>query len=185
MGGTRRVPNDPRRRERILDAALDVIAANGVHRTTHRRIAERAGVPLGSLTYYFGGLDELLEQAFARLSEHMSQWYQAALDGARDQDEACEAVADLICGQEYVSSRETVLIIEMYSYAQHSPGVAALGRQWLLRSRNSLSAHFSEPACRAIDALIEGWPIHRAFDEGPPDRATVLAAVRAIARHVR
>lgn len=184
MGGTRRVPNDPQRKDRILEAALDVVAESGVHRTTHRRIAERAGVPLGSLTYYFDGLDQLLEQAFTRLSEHMSQWYRAALDAARDQDEACEAVADLICGQEYVSARELVLIIEMYSYAQHSPAVAALGRQWLLRSRDSLSVHFSEPACRAIDALIEGWPIHRAFGE-PPDRATVLAAVRAIARHVR
>ncbi|GGY85939.1 TetR/AcrR family transcriptional regulator [Streptomyces nitrosporeus] len=185
MSGVRRVPNDPQRRERILDAALDVIAGHGVHKVTHRRVAEHAGVPLGSLTYYFDGLEDIFEQAFTRLSESMSQSYRAALESARDQDEACEVVADLICGQEYISRRELSLIIEMYSYAQYNRAVAAVARRWLFRSKDSLSLHFPEPACRALDAFIEGWPMHRAFEGTSLDRETVLATVRAIARNVR
>lgn len=34
-----RRPNDPQRRERILQATLDTIAAHGVHAVTHRKIA--------------------------------------------------------------------------------------------------------------------------------------------------
>ncbi len=34
-----RRPNDPQRRERILQATLDTIAAHGVQAVTHRKIA--------------------------------------------------------------------------------------------------------------------------------------------------
>ncbi|GAB3561995.1 TetR family transcriptional regulator [Amycolatopsis endophytica] len=184
MAGTRRVANDPGRRERILDAALDVIAGHGVHKTTHRRIAERAQVPLGSLTYYFDGLEAIFEQAFARLSELMSQRYRDRLAAARDAGEACEVVTDLICGPDYAGSREVVLLFEMYSYANHNPAVADIARQWLFRSRDALERHFPPRACRAIDALVEGWPMHEVFERAPLERAAVLATVTAIAEHV-
>ncbi len=43
----------------------------------HRKIATLAGVPLGSMTYYFSGIDELLLEAFSRFTEIMSRQYQA------------------------------------------------------------------------------------------------------------
>jgi len=181
MSGTRReVPNDPGRRERILDAALDVVAAEGVHGTTHRRIAARAGVPLGSLTYYFAGLDEILAEAFARLVDAMSAFYGRTLGTAETREEAEAAVVELICGPAYASEREMTLIFEMYAYANHDPAVQALARDWVLRSRDTLSRHFPEDVCRALDVLVEGWPIHRSFDAAPTDRALVAATVHAI-----
>lgn len=48
------------RRRRIVDAAIDVIATEGLARLTTRRIAERAEAPLGSLHYCFRNKDELL-----------------------------------------------------------------------------------------------------------------------------
>ena len=59
-----RPPNDPHRREKILQATLDTIAEHGIHAVTHRKIATCAGVPLGSMTYYFDGMEPLLEEAF-------------------------------------------------------------------------------------------------------------------------
>ena len=49
---------DPDRKDRILEAALEVIADHGVAGTTHRSIAARADVPLGSTTYHFETLDD-------------------------------------------------------------------------------------------------------------------------------
>ena len=49
---------DPGRRERIIDACLDVIAEHGVAGTSHRRVAAAARVPLGSMTYHFDGMDD-------------------------------------------------------------------------------------------------------------------------------
>ncbi|MFG1604917.1 TetR/AcrR family transcriptional regulator [Actinoplanes sp. NPDC049265] len=184
MGGTRRVANDPLRKERILDAALTVIAGRGVHGTTHRRIAAEAGVPLGSLTYHFDGLDGIIEQAFQRLADLMSERYGRALTEAPDQAAACAAVTDLICGDEYATPRELTLLHEMYSYANHNKAVAETCRQWLGRSRTSLTTHFSERASRAIDALIEGWPMHQAWEHEPLDRELVRTTITALAQRL-
>ncbi|MEU3270947.1 TetR family transcriptional regulator [Saccharomonospora sp. NPDC006951] len=184
MGGTRRVANDPLRKERILDAARDVIARHGVHATTHRRIAEAADVPLGSLTYHFEGLEAILEQTFARLSESMSARYRAAMEAASDRREACAAVTDLICGTEYATPDEVVLLFEMYAYANHNAAVAETARQWMFRSRESLAAHFPERTRLALDALVEGWTMHQAFVRAPLERDVVMATVTAIAERV-
>lgn len=182
MGGTRRqIPNDPRRRERILDATLETIVEHGVHRTTHRRIAETAGVPVGSLTYYFDGLDAILEHAFARLADHMSADYRAALQAATTTRDACAAVVDLICGRQYATPRHMTLIFEMYSYANHNNVVAETTRRWMERSRDSLALHFPPHVCAALDALVEGWSMHQVFQRRPLDRTVVQAMVDAIA----
>jgi DNA-binding transcriptional regulator YbjK len=185
MGGARRVANDPLRKQRILDATLTVIAQHGVPGTTHRRIAGEAGVPLGSLTYHFDGLGDIIEQAFARMAESMSERYHAALTAAPDRPAACAAVADLICGDEYATPRTLTLLHEMYAYANHNRTVAETLRQWLRRSRASLARHFSERACRAIDALIEGWPMHQAWEREPLDRELVRETVAAVAERLR
>lgn len=92
---TRR-PNDPQRRERILQATLDTIAAHGIHAVTHRKIASCAGVPLGSLTYYFSGIEALIEEAFRNFTVEMSAQYQQFFDGVGSCEQACDAIAELI-----------------------------------------------------------------------------------------
>ncbi len=52
------------RRQEILIATLRVIAASGTDSVTHRRVAAKADVPLGSLTYYFESREELIREAF-------------------------------------------------------------------------------------------------------------------------
>src|ERR1700754_5144638 len=58
----RRARGERRRRE-LLEAALVVIDERGVQATPHRAVAEAAGVPLATTTYYFESLDHLLEEA--------------------------------------------------------------------------------------------------------------------------
>jgi DNA-binding transcriptional regulator YbjK len=44
----------------IAAATADLLTEQGPHTITHRAVAARAGVPLGSLTYYFSSLEDLL-----------------------------------------------------------------------------------------------------------------------------
>lgn len=179
--GVRAVPNDPSRRARIVDAALDVIVEVGVHRTTHRRVAARAEVPLGSMTYYFDSLDDIIRAAFALLVETMSTGYAQKVETADTLEQACDAVTDLICGQEYADREQVVAIYEMYSYANHDTAVATMMSEWLAHSRAVLTRYFSPEASGAIDALVEGWPMHRAMAGGALDRNIVRTTVLAIA----
>lgn len=176
----RDVPNDPDRKNRILDATLEVIAEHGVYRTTLRRIAARAQVPLGSVTYHFTNLDDVLARAFARLVDHMSAQYRERLENAPSRAEAEAAVVELICGPTYAPKEQMVLLFEMYAYARHNDAVTALTRSWLHTSRESLAPHFSPNTAKALDVLIEGWPMHATFEKSPPEREVVAAAVHAI-----
>ena len=76
MTAVRRV--DPDRKDRIVDAALDVIAEHGVAGATHRTIAAAADVPLGSMTYHFENLDEVLPRITAGMRMRIENKREAA-----------------------------------------------------------------------------------------------------------
>lgn len=181
MTGRRGTPNDPERRERILDAALEVIAEQGVHRTTHRRIAARAQVPLGSLTYYFDGLPEILRSAFVRFVDRLSGRYWEAVRGAEGTEAACAGIVEMICGDRYTSPQEQTILVELYSYGSFDAQVGAMRRQWQDRSQEALAAHFDRDTARALDALLEGWTLHRGFGDFRADRGAVERAVHRLA----
>jgi DNA-binding transcriptional regulator YbjK len=50
-------------RRRLLEATLEVVGTEGIGAVTNRRVATRAGVSLGSLTYHFASQADLLREA--------------------------------------------------------------------------------------------------------------------------
>jgi DNA-binding transcriptional regulator YbjK len=57
------------RREALLEAAIRVVAAQGMRGLTHRAVELEAGVPHGSTTYYFGTRHDLLVALMAYMAE--------------------------------------------------------------------------------------------------------------------
>lgn len=51
-------------RQRILDAVLAIIVDEGMRAVRHRAVAERAAVSLGSTTYHFSSIEELIISSF-------------------------------------------------------------------------------------------------------------------------
>ncbi|GLY19508.1 TetR family transcriptional regulator [Kineosporia sp. NBRC 101677] len=180
MGGARRVPNDPERRARIIAAALQVIVEQGVHRTTHRRIAAAADVPLGSLTYYFDDLTAILEEAFNHLYVTWAANVRRDLQAAGTREQATEVLINLICGVGHASPADVTALIEMYSFGNYNEAVRKLLRDWLFVTRVSLSQHFSPSTALALDVLLEGWPLQRVFEGRTPDRSLVERTVKAV-----
>ncbi|WP_416968114.1 TetR/AcrR family transcriptional regulator [Streptomyces sp. 4F14] len=171
---------DPRRREHILAATLDHIAAEGVAGVSHRKIAARAGVPLGSMTYHFTGIDDLLREAFTRFADHIVEVFDEYLGGAADTEQARQAVIDLVHTISDGPQRDLVLTQELYTLAARRPEYRELTRTWMARSRDLLERHFDPDTARQLDALIEGLTLHRALDTAPHDRALTTEAVRRI-----
>jgi AcrR family transcriptional regulator len=77
----RRVARGDATRSQILEAARDVLAADGYSGTTTRAVAERAGVQLSLVHYHFGGkrglLAAVLEHENERLLARQQQLYAA------------------------------------------------------------------------------------------------------------
>ncbi|MGH3370480.1 MAG: TetR/AcrR family transcriptional regulator [Nocardioidaceae bacterium] len=86
---------DPDRKQRILQAAVEVIAEHGLPRTTHRLIAATADVPLGSLTYHFSTLDDLCRQGFEQYAARLSTTYAAYFEAISTREQLIDAVTDL------------------------------------------------------------------------------------------
>lgn len=173
-------PPLPLRRRVILDSTLRVIATTGLHKTTHRLIARDAGISPGSVTYHFSDLSQLFEESFAHLVAQMSADYCQRLQAATTGHEACQAVVGMLCGPGYLDSQRMTLLFEMYSFGNFNPTVRELCRHWLESSHASLRLHFSQPTCSALDALIEGWPMHAHFQGVELDRNVVERTIHAI-----
>lgn len=125
-----RGPTDPDRRARIARAAIAVVASQGVEGLTHRKVAAEAGVPLGSTTYHFGSLDELvaaaMEQAAARSVAALRSWERGL---APDADLA-QALADFVIRSIDEKREDTVAEYNLYALALHRPGLRAAAVAW-------------------------------------------------------
>jgi DNA-binding transcriptional regulator YbjK len=183
MPGLRRSRrHDPGRRDRLIDAALTVIAERGVTGTSHREIARAADVPLGSMTYHFASLEEILFEAFTRHADAAAAVFDQRLAAATDRDEAIEAVITAVSGYVVGSPRDLVLTLELYAAAARNPALRAVTQAWMERSRRALELHFDATTAREIDALIEGLTLHSTLSTHPMDAQQIRHAIERYLR---
>lgn len=172
---------DPDRRDRLIDATIDVLAEHGVAGTTHRVIAAAADVPLGSVTYHFASLDELRTLAFTRHAEAMSVLYAAHFDAVATRDDLVEAVVDLVHGGTG-DHHDALVSSELYLAALRNPALRAVTEVWMRTSRAVLERFVDPDTARGLDALTEGLTIHDLLGTAPrPREVTRAAVVRALA----
>jgi len=62
-------PRGAARRTALLEAVLTIVAKIGIDAVTHRRVAEEAGLPLASTTYWFESKENLLTAALELAAE--------------------------------------------------------------------------------------------------------------------
>jgi TetR/AcrR family transcriptional regulator, regulator of biofilm formation and stress response len=174
--------HDPERRERILDAALRVVAERGVPRTTHRAVAAAADVPLGSLTYHFTGLDDLLRQAFARHAARLATAYAARVDGVGDRAGLVDAVTDLVCADADADQDDWAIAYALYAAALQDPALRTVTQEWMDASRAALTRYVDPLTAHGVDALVEGLVMHRMLATRPLPRADVRLLVERAVR---
>ncbi|MFJ4513603.1 TetR/AcrR family transcriptional regulator [Streptomyces sp. NPDC088816] len=174
--GRRARRHDPQRRERILDAALEVLVADGVAGITHRKVASRADVPLGSVTYHFASLAELRTQAFAWYVEQRTAEYEALFTEVTTREELIDVLVDMVRGGPS-RHRSAVLGFELHLTALRDPGLRALTHEWTRASRAVL-ARFTGPETAArLDALLEGMIMHALLSTDREPRETTRTAI--------
>jgi DNA-binding transcriptional regulator YbjK len=175
---TRRV--DPDRRDRIIEATLELIAAEGVAGTSHRKVAALADVPLGSMTYHFAGMDQLLHEAFTLFATRISDRFERRMNEANSVEDVKKAVVEMILEDTYGDRNALVLTMELYTLAARQPAFRHLTHDWMMRSRTAFERHFEPDVARQLDALVEGLSIHRAFEPQDYDRELVSEAVEKL-----
>lgn len=155
--------HDPERRDRIIDACLDTIAEHGVAGTSHRRVAAAADVPLGSMTYHFTGMDELLREAFTRFADQAAERVERRTAQAATLEEALAGFEANIDEDVFDTERNLVITLELYTLAARRPEFREITSRWMSRTRACLAPHVDPETASLLDAMNEGLTIHRAL----------------------
>lgn len=153
------------RREQILEATLRVIGRSGREAVTHRAVAEEAGVPLGSTTYYFDSRDDLLGQALEHVARQEADRH-VALGHELRKASSPRQLADMLLDQLVfeIEDRDAYIAeYELWLEAGRRPELREAAQKWCDAEQSSVAAAMKalgspDPATDAslVVATIDG-----------------------------
>lgn len=167
------------RRQAITDATVTCIAEVGVGAVTHRQIARRAGVPLGSTTYYFPTLADLVEAALSQVAASSRADVDAARSALHAAAEPAAALRRFVEG--YLDDRPRALVeYELYLAAARSDELKSVARVWLDGLRAALEELTDAESARILAALIDGMLVQALVTGEALDGDAFEAAARRL-----
>ncbi len=169
--------HDPQaRRQAIIEAAADLIAEVGPGKLTHRLVAARADVPLGSTTAYFTSIDDLRQAALAfhvddidRTLKRIADEFDA--DPGTAPDRLVDYLYDYLADQRSVASAAA-----LNSTATFDPQVRELAERWTDGMIAALAAHIGRDNALAVALISDGACVHAAIRGEPVDKADLRRA---------
>ncbi|SFC80487.1 TetR/AcrR family transcriptional regulator [Streptomyces aidingensis] len=149
--------HDPDRRRRITEAAVRVIRERGISALSHRAAAAAADVPLGSTTYHFAGLDDLLLAALREVNDGWLARFRAWSDSVDPDRPPAEEITRFVAGSLAAERSRTELEYELYFAGLRNPVVRPVAAGCLDEMVALLRRHVpDEHTARAVIALLDG-----------------------------
>jgi len=160
----------PDTRERILRTTIDLIGREGIGAVTNRRVADAAGVSLGSLTYHFDSqLDLVRESLMLMVGEEVARLEAIAgeLRRVRPSIEQVAAEVERVA-RESLRRVQEVAEIELHLQAARDPELGEASRRCFVAyeavaeaALEALQVPDSDRHARSIVALMYGFALRR------------------------
>lgn len=171
---------DPQgRRLAIVNAAAEIIVEQGASSLTHRAVAARAGVALGSTTRYFESIDELREAALQSLADEIDSsldQIERELSSSDDIPERCAALTH----EFLLDARQVHANIALITAAASDPSLRALALRWTDRLTDILARHTGRERAVAIESYLDGAMVHAALHSTPISQEAIARVLHAI-----
>lgn len=174
-------------RQRLMAAAMELVAERGWTAVSTRVLAERAGVVPGVVHYHFASVQALLREATVGAMHCLIDEFGDLLDQAATPEE----VLDLILqGLERYTGQDptSLLFIETYLAATRDEALHQAVRGVLEEFRGRLARKLAEhgvaapgEAAAVLAAAIDGVLLHRALDPGLDAQAVAPVLRRILA----
>ncbi|MEU3404285.1 TetR family transcriptional regulator [Streptomyces sp. NPDC006670] len=161
---------DPGRRQRIVDAAIRVVGAKGIAGLSHRSVAAEADVPLGSTTYHFKTLDDLLVAALRQANEAYAP--ELVLRPGEDLAGALARLPGELLG---AGRGRAELEYELYLEALRRPALRPVAAEWCEAVVEALAEHTDPVTARALVALLDGLTLQTLLTDTPYDERSARA----------
>lgn len=177
--------------DRLLDAVVDLLVADGYEGISIRRVATAAGVSIGAVQHHYATKDALLAAAMQRVSDHFQQRLEGRVGPGTAPAAALRAVAEGLLGAEEGDRAGIVVwITRLARAAVHEPTAQLHRRDWA--QVEDLLAHLVVAArpdragaarddAAALLALLDGLATAQAVE---PVRMGAERARELLARHL-
>jgi len=147
-------PKGERRRARLIAAARELLLEGGYDAVRHRAVADRAGLPLASTTYYFASLEDLVVEAVTDACHNdevaIRERCELLTRRRRGSEATAEALADVFVGtatsHDELTSRVETVVLSARHPRLHS--VLSAHR----RALYELHVEVLEKSCRTSDS---------------------------------
>ncbi len=183
-------PKGERRRYALVRAAAELLCEGGFEAVRHRAVAQRAGLPLASTTYYFSSLDDLIVKAAEHVGAQEAAQLRNKLCGLsrrnRGVESTAEVVVDLLLGDCATAqiSEQLISRYERYVACARQPRLRDVQR----RLRAQRAAAVAEAVTRsgrtvrgerlnALVGAVDGAVVTALVEDGENPRATARAVL--------
>ena len=179
------------RRAALLEAAVEVIAEQGVAGATHRSIAARAGMPTSTTSYFFSSLDDLIAAALQvvgdRIVARVDSVTAQVADAELGPQESIDRFVDAVMAE---PERDTVAQFEIYLECARRPQLQGTAHQIMASieggaeaSLRALGIANADDRAPMVVAMLDGLALHRhARPRGSSDRKVVTDALHSLHR---
>lgn len=191
---TASTPKGERRRASLVEAGAELLVEGGFDAVRHRAVAERAGLPLASTTYYFDSLDDLVAAVVEHHSREELDRGRSKLDELATRNRGIDAVVELVLDLLLGPTQETSEADAESVLLRYERLVATGRRPYLRPLMTALGAELRElmaeifarsgkpmPAeeLERLIALVDGTVVNALIEIDPEPRAAAARMLRA------
>lgn len=162
----------------LVEAALQIIRESGVKSVTHRKVCSYAGVALGSSTYHYENLDNLILDAFSHYVETVSVGYEKHFEGATSDEELIDAVLELV-NTLTTDIGNAILQWELFAEAGRQDAYRLLARKWSQRARSAVERYVSSTTAHMLEVIWDGATVQRVLNDTQMSDSDLRRLVRA------
>ncbi|WP_420541812.1 TetR family transcriptional regulator [Pectobacterium polonicum] len=164
----------------IVETATNLIKRDGISALTHRAVAHDAHIPLGSTTYHFNSLDDMLNavmiSAIALFRDDMFSWF-----STRRHDDPCDVLTDFVMrGIEDID--ELAREYELFTAAISRPSLRPIALEWSNTVVAIIKVVAPDSAALPLGTLLNGFFIRALLEkhERTLPRDLIYQAVSAL-----
>ncbi|MPY81774.1 MAG: TetR family transcriptional regulator [Actinophytocola sp.] len=191
---TASTPKGERRRAALVDAGSQLLVEGGFDAVRHRAVAERAGLPLASTTYYFSSLDDLVTAVVEHQGRQELERGRRQLDELATRHRGIDTVVELMIDMLLGSKRDDVAADAEFVLSRYERLVATGRRPYLRPVMNTLGAELrsllseimsrsgmpvSETELERLIALVDGAVVNALIEIAPDPRSAAAKMLRA------
>lgn len=130
-------PEKPDRQRRILEAAIDLLAREGISGVSMRAVAREAGVSLGLVNYHFADKNSLLKAALQQVGEQDLEMLET--DPTQPPAQQVRVALGRVADPAYLTTEYLSLRLQLWALARAHPDFAEINARAQQRYRERLA----------------------------------------------